>query len=135
MCLGEVYPTLEVVQDDWDDRPDAVTDQALSEKVASIALKEKLASSQETKYFITISQRTALRRLHIIACFLKPDRCGEVVHVNEVNQDDFDSICQACRKKMLAECGRDGGDQSSAAASSSPTASDCGVGDIPMAGA
>eukprot|EP00435_Cladocopium_sp_Y103_P066733 s1270_g29.t1 len=125
MCLGGVYPTLEVLQDDWDDRPGADSDQALSEKVASIAMKEKMVSSQETRYFITISRRTALRRLHLTGCFVKADRCGEVIHVNEVNQEDFDSICQACRKKMLAECGKDGGDQSSATASSSSTASDC----------
>eukprot|EP00435_Cladocopium_sp_Y103_P067642 s272_g30.t1 len=132
MCLGGTYPTLEVFQDDWDNRPDAVSDQDLAEKVASLALKEKVGGQVETKYFITVSRRTALRRLHLSGCFVKPDRCGEVIHVNEVNQDDFDSICQACRKKMRSDCGRDGGDQSSATASWSSTASDCSLGDIPV---
>eukprot|EP00435_Cladocopium_sp_Y103_P069853 s777_g34.t1 len=127
MCLGGAYPTLEVFEDDWDNCPEA-----LSEHVATLAMKEKVGGHVETKYFITISRRTALRRLHLSGCFVKPDRCGEVVHVNEVNQDDFDSICQACRKKMRSECGKDAGDQSSGTASSSSTASDCSVGDIPL---
>eukprot|EP00435_Cladocopium_sp_Y103_P043378 s1608_g12.t1 len=132
MCLGGAYPTLEVFEDDWDNCPEALSEHDLAEKVATLAMKEKVGGHVETKYFITISRRTALRRLHLSGCFVKPDRCGEVIHVNEVNQDDFDSICQACRKKMRSECGKDAGDQSSGTASSSSTASDCSVGDIPL---
>ena len=48
---------------------------------------------------------------------MKPDRCSEVQYVDEVTGDDFDAICQACKRKMLAECGKDD------AGDSSPTAS------------
>ena len=54
---------------------------------------------------------------------MKPDRCCEVLHVDEVCSDDFDSICQACKRKMMSECGKDNLDDSSSSASSSSTAS------------
>ena len=55
---------------------------------------------------------------------MKPDRCHEVLHQDEVNDGDFDSICLACKKRMLAERGKDQGDQSSSTASSSSTDSE-----------
>ena len=124
VSLGGVYPTMEVLPDDWD--PDVMeeSDDALAEKVAAQRLKESLVKPVETKYFITVSRRVGLRRLHLSGCFVKADRCSEVIHLNEVNQDDFDAICQACRKKMLSECGKDASHLSSSTASSSSTVSE-----------
>ena len=124
VSLGGVYPTMEVLPDDWD--PDVMeeSDDALAEKVAAQKLKESLVKPVETKYFITVSRRVGLRRLHLSGCFVKADRCSEVIHLNEVNQDDFDAICQACRKKMLSECGKDASHLSSSTASSSSTVSE-----------
>ena len=65
-------------------------------------------------------------------CFVRPDRCCEVIHLNEVTQDDFDAICQACRKKMLAESGKEVAELSSATASSSSTASVVSDGEVPV---
>ena len=46
-----------------------------------------------------------------------------MLFVDEISSDDFDSICQACKRKMLLECGRDDGGDSSSTASSSSTVS------------
>eukprot|EP00435_Cladocopium_sp_Y103_P050033 s357_g15.t1 len=124
--LGGMFPTLEVFDDDWQDQGDSEDAQAaLVEAVADLKSKEAAYKPQSSKYFITISRRTALRRLHLCGCFVKPDRCCEVLFVDEVSSDDFDSICQACKRKMIAECGRDEPEQSaSSTASSSSTASE-----------
>eukprot|EP00435_Cladocopium_sp_Y103_P027016 s256_g6.t1 len=71
-----------------------------------------VGETRATKYFVTISRRTALRRLHLSWCFVRPDRCCEVVHMDEMNQDDFDTICQACRKNKLQESDKEPGDVS-----------------------
>ena len=86
-----------------------------------ITSKAQDLHSVTSKYFVTISRRTALRRLHLDGCFVKPDRCCEVVRVDEICSDDFDSICQACKRKMLAECGKDDVVDSSSTPSSSST--------------
>ena len=62
-----------------------------------------------------------MRRLHLVGCYVKPSRCGEVRYSNEVGTDDFDSVCRSCKKKMLAESGRGPQDESSSTASSSST--------------
>ena len=43
--------------------------------------------------------------------------------LDEVEADDFDSICRACKRKMLAENGKDENPESSSTASSSSTVS------------
>ena len=55
------------------------------DKVAMLASKEAMASQHVAKYFVTISRRTAMRRLHMTGCFVKPDRCCEVVFMDEVS--------------------------------------------------
>lgn len=40
--------------------------------------------------------------------------------------EDFDSICRACRKKMLLECGKDAAEESSTTSSSSTGVSKAG---------
>ena len=132
VSLGGVYPTLEVHEGDWD--PDVNEDpvDVLTEKISAQTLKESLSKAAETKYFITVSRRVGLRRLHMSGCFVRPDRCCEVIHLNEVNQDDFDAICQACKKRMLAESGKDVAELSCSTASSSSTVSVASDGDEPV---
>ena len=123
-CLGGTFPTLEVFDDDWqepDDTEDARA--ALAESVAKISGRSQDEQVCASKYFITISRRTALRRLHLSGCFVKPDRCCEVLFLDEIGNDDFDSICRPCKRKMMAECGKDDANESSATASSSSTES------------
>lgn len=126
--LGGSFPTLAVLVDDWQDLDE--TDEAqveLSDRVAAMVAKEKQSEPQVTKYFITISSRTSLRRLHLSGCFVKLDRCCEVLHLDEISSDDFDTICQACKSKMVLECGREENAESSGTASSSSTASEISV--------
>lgn len=124
--LGGIYPTLTVLPDDWQDVDAAEETQVLlDDKIAKLSAKDRQSPSQAAKYFVTISRRTSLRRLHLSGCHVKPDRCCEVVFLDEVTGDDFDSICQSCKRKMLSECGRDedGGSSSTASSSSTSTAS------------
>eukprot|EP00435_Cladocopium_sp_Y103_P053229 s367_g17.t1 len=132
--LGGVYPTLEIFEDDWQEDADA-EDTAVAVLEAAVALNSKASESQPQShtYFITISRRTCMRRLHLAGCFVKPDRCCEVVFTNEISSEDFDTICQACKKKMMSECGNDDAENSaSSTASSSSTASEASEGNEPI---
>ena len=121
-CLGGLYPTLDVREDDWflvdgnvDDEPQ------LRVKIQEQIDAEKNAVEQTSKYFVTISRRTSFRRLHLVGCFVKPSNCMEVRLLNEVTEEDFDSICRSCKKKMLRDGGKDDLAESSSTASSSST--------------
>ena len=82
----------------------------------------KVANADEAqKFFITVSRRGGHRRLHLVGCFVKPSNCCEVRLCNTVTAEDFDSICRACRKRMLQETGKDTPEESSSTASSSST--------------
>ena len=130
--FGGTYPTLEVLPEDWDPDVQEDAEDVMAEKVAAQVLKESMSKATETKYFVTVSRRVGLRRLHMSGCFVRPDRCCEVIHLNEVNQDDFDAICQACKKRMLAESGKEVAELSSATASSSSTASVASEAEVPV---
>lgn len=124
--LGGTYPALLQDPVDWEDVGMEDTPQRLAEQVGAHAAKALLGDGAK-KYFITVSRRNALKRLHLSGCYVKPDRCHEVIHLDEVNEGDFDSILP-CKERMLAECGKDSGDQSSSTASSSSTETDAGGG-------
>ena len=131
--LGGIYPTLTILEGDWDDREDGGGNEMdLAAKVADMTHKEASEEAHTAKYFITISRRTCLMHLHLSGCFVKPDRCCEVSYLDQVTADDFDSVCQACKKKMIAECGRESGEQSSSTASSTSTASETDKDEVPM---
>ena len=131
--LGGIYPTLTILDGDWNDHEDGDGDDTdLAAKVADMTHREAADEVHSAKYFITVSRRTCLRRLHLSGCFVKPDRCCEVSYLDQVTADDFDSVCQACKKKMVAECGRENGDQSSSTASSTSTASENDMDEVPL---
>ena len=118
-CLGGFYPTLDVSEVDdvevVDDTPE------LDELDALIDRQPPLLEPKVSKYFITISRRTAFRRLHMSGCFVKPSHCMEVRHLDEVLIEECDSICRACKKRMLQDSGKEAGELSSSTASSSST--------------
>lgn len=119
--LGGVYPTLVPRDDGWewvDDEKDAGD---LTDRVDKHRLASNSAAQVVTKFFITISRRAGFRRLHLVGCFVKPDRCCEVLYTNEVTLEDFDSVCRTCKRKMLAEGGKELQAESSSTASSSST--------------
>ena len=130
--LGGIYPTLEIIADDWDVSQEAEIDNpvVLEAKVAAEAkvIEGKESSEGKFQFFITVSRRTSFRRLHLVGCFVKPSRCCDVRLVNEVTVDNFDGVCRPCKRKMAAE-GKDVDHQqveSSSTASSSSTQVDDG---------
>ncbi len=113
------YPTLDVSEvgdvEVVDDTPE------LDELDALIDRQAPFVEPKVSKYFITISRRTAFRRLHMVGCFVKPSHCMEVRYLDEVLVEEFDSICRACKRKMLQESGKEPGELSSSTASSPST--------------
>ena len=65
----------------------------------------------------TVSRRASFRRLHLTGCFVKASQCAEIRYVDEVNVDDFDTICRSCKKKMLDQCGKAPAESSTSTAS------------------
>ena len=118
-CLGGFYPTLDTSEfgdvEVVDDTPDRDSLDAFLENQAP------LGDPRTASFFITISKRTAFRRLRMLGCFAKPSHCMEVRFLDEVQVDEFDSICRACKKKMLQESGKEIGELYSSTASSTST--------------
>eukprot|EP00435_Cladocopium_sp_Y103_P074800 s19_g51.t1 len=63
MCLGGLFPALEVIDGDWQPEEHGDPPEVLAEKVATLARKEVNAKAHVTKFFITVSRRNSLRRL------------------------------------------------------------------------
>ena len=127
-CLGMQYPTLERREGDWIDVGDDFTTETLmlEEAVQDQAkvVAKHVESAETHKYFITISRRAGHRRLHLVGCFVKPSNCCEVRLCSTVTAEEFDSVCRACKKRMLQEAGKDTPEESSSTASSSSTGAD-----------
>eukprot|EP00435_Cladocopium_sp_Y103_P019650 s5608_g4.t1 len=123
-CLGGVFPTLEVRPDDWSEvGPADLDDMAVAASILEQKSKAESAKKDTSRFFVTISRRTAFRRLHLTGCFVKPSNCSEVRFLDDVDETEFDSICRACKRKMMDENGKDPDPESSATASSSSTES------------
>ena len=123
-CLGGTFPTLEVLPDDWFEIGENEEDElTLAANILDQKTRDEATSKEQSKFFVTISRRTGFRRLHLTGCFVKPSNCTEVRMLDEVTNEDFDSICRACKRKMLAENGKDVNPESSSTASSSSTGS------------
>ena len=121
--IGGTYPALMLPIDgveDWEEIPETPAELIVTDESNAVATGQVVDESS-FKFFITISRRQGMRRLHLVGCYVKPSRCSEVRYSNEVGADDFDSVCRSCKKKMLAESGRDPQDESSSTASSSST--------------
>ena len=118
-CLGGFYPTLDVSE--VGDVEVVKDTEELDELDALIDRQRPVVEPKASKYFITISSRTAFSRLHMSGCFVKPSHCMEVRFLDEVMVEEFDSICRSCEKRMLQESGKEAGELSSSTASSSST--------------
>ena len=124
MCLGGIYPTLEVRPDDWEDVGDEEGDPAQLALRTETQLAEAKAletKADQSKFFVTVSRRAGRRKVHLMGCFVKPSNCCQVRFLNQVSGDDFDSICRACKRKMTSDCSKDDNNVSSSTASSSST--------------
>ena len=120
VCLGSMYPTL-VLDDEGPAIIDDTPDERQLERLAS-KHTEQCSAVTEPKFFITVSRRTSFRRLHLSGCFVKAAHCAEVRFADEVNVEEFDTICRACKKKMCEQSGKEAAaDSSTSTASSSST--------------
>ncbi|CAK9076007.1 unnamed protein product [Durusdinium trenchii] len=72
-CLGGIYPTLEVETKDLDLVEDFI-DEGQEEAVARFAQMESFHLAKESKYFVIVSRRAGLKRLHMSGCHVKPGR-------------------------------------------------------------
>lgn len=131
VCLGGMFPTMDIPKDEWtvledfvEDRQDQLEQKAL-EHAESAERQEK--AQLDCRYFITITRRTGFRRLHLNGCFVQPEKCREVIYLNQVEQNDFDAICKMCKRKMAAKSRTSDGQESSTSPSSSSTDVSCGV--------
>ena len=117
MYLGTPYPTLVLEQDG----PEIVDDTPEDHQLEVLAVKhaEQQGMVSEPKYFITVSRRASFRWLHLTGCFAKASQCAEVRFADEVNVEDFDSICRSCKTKMLDQCGKEAPAESSTSTASS----------------
>eukprot|EP00435_Cladocopium_sp_Y103_P074208 s172_g47.t1 len=123
-CLGGVFPTLEVRPEDWSVLESSEMDEGeVAASILNQKSKEQASTKELPKFFVTISRRTAFRRLHLTGCFVKPSNCAEVRFLEDVDSGDFDAICRTCKRKMLSENGKDQEVESSSTASSSSTES------------
>ena len=130
-CLGGTFPALQIdreVIEDWEEVPDTLHEVEVMVDSISEGLDQK-KPEMGSKFFVTVSRRQGFRRLHLTGCFVRPSRCLEVRMLDEVNQDDFDSICRACKLRMAAEAGKDATAESSSTATSSSTEEPDGGGD------
>lgn len=105
--LGGLFPTMQIPIDEWAVLEDFVEDgqEDLELKAVEHSKQvEKMTEAQmDCRHFITVTRRTGFRRLHLNGCFVHPENCREVRHLDEVEQDDFDSICKTCRRKMASK--------------------------------
>ena len=76
------------------------------------------------KYFITISGRNGLRRLHLDgACHVKAHKCQQVRFLDSAAEEGFDVVCIDCKRKMREAVGAPGPQEDSSASDAS-TSSD-----------
>ena len=129
MCLGTLCPTLVLDEDGPEIVDDTPEDHQLDVLASKHADQQDMAF--EPKYFITVSRRASFRRLHLTGCFVKASQCAEVRYADEVNVEDFDTVCRSCKRKMLDQCGKKAPAESSTsiASSSSTEAEDTDLAD------
>ena len=86
---------------------------------------ETPAPTCQPKYFVTVSRRTGLRRLHAhFKCPVRSLRCLDSFDVTSLDETTFDVMCRICRRRLLNEEGKQESESSSSSGDSSSTESD-----------
>ena len=76
----------------------------------------------QPKYFITVSRRTGLRRLHAhFKCPVRSLRCLDSFDVAKVDESMFDVMCRICKRRLQVEEGLHESESSSTSGDSSST--------------
>ena len=93
---------------------------ALEDPDSSAEDLEEAPVFSASKYFITTSSKTGLRRLHLNGpCHVKHYHCSSVVFVDQVNLEDIDSVCRDCKHRLRREAGQEAVEDSSSQSSES----------------
>ena len=76
----------------------------------------------QAKYFVTVSRRTGVRRLHAyFKCPVRTQRCLETYDVERVDEETFDAMCAICKRRMKVDQGEANSESSSTSGDSSST--------------
>ncbi|CAL1139486.1 unnamed protein product [Cladocopium goreaui] len=76
----------------------------------------------QAKYFVTVSRRTGVRRLHAyFKCPVRTQRCLETYDVERVDEETFDAMCAICKRRLKVDQGGADSDSSSTSGDSSST--------------
>ena len=87
-------------------------------------LQVQLSQSQssQAKYFVTVSRRTGVRRLHAyFKCPVRTQRCLETYDVERVDEETFDAMCAICKRRLKVDQGEANSESSSTSGDSSST--------------
>ena len=83
---------------------------------------ETKTDANMSKFFITVSRRTGVRRLHAyFKCPVRTQRCLETYDVDKIDEESFDAMCAICKRRLKTEQGQAGSDSSSTSGDSSST--------------
>ena len=86
---------------------------------------EQPVSTCQPKFFVTVSRRTGLRRLHAhFRCPVRALRCLDSFDVNSIDESTFDVMCRICKRRLMVEEGRQESESSSSTGDSSSTESE-----------
>ena len=86
---------------------------------------EKQEERSMSKYFVTVSRRTGLRRLHAhFKCPVRSQRCLDFFNVTSIDETTFDVMCRICKKRLQMDEGKLESESSSTSGESSSTESD-----------
>ena len=96
---------------------------AAVQAIEKIAERDEFESKKQySKFFITVSQRSGLRRLHAHGkCPVQSERCLDTVELDVVKEGSFDVICGICRKRIQIEVGRESGGEPSSSGDTAST--------------
>jgi hypothetical protein len=112
--LGATYP---VVTPGMEPAVDAAEPDDVPEPAAP--------ARSQGKYFVTVSGRNGLRRLHLDgACHVKAHKCQQVRFMDSAAEEGFDVICIDCKRKMREAVGTPGPQEDSSDSDASTSSSD-----------
>ena len=110
------------------EEPDSENDEGIGPELNPNDILAELPNPVDntlTKYFVTVSRRTGLRRLHAhFKCPVRSQRCLDAFDVTSIDETSFDVICRICKRRLQIEEGKHDSDSSSSTGDSSSTESD-----------
>lgn len=120
--LTRDLPVLHSEEPDTDHETEDLDEPELAKTVGEL---EKQDCGVASKFFITVSRRTGLRRLHAhFKCPVRSQRCLDSFDVSSIDETTFDVMCRICKRRLQADEGKLESESSSTSGESSSTESD-----------